>query len=175
VSFEKTYEKLEGRFYMAIEGADVIGHIYFIQNAVTGNVKIGRAKDVTKRLQALQTASDCPLRLLFSLDVHQMVTEERILHERFSDYHITGEWFRYEGELYGYIQALIWGRVKTAREWKIEQEFARKELIYNAKKSKKPQKAPTSVRLARQLAKKEARKLRRKLRKQQIDRMLQRV
>jgi hypothetical protein len=154
------------------EKMDTIGHVYFIQNSVTGNIKIGRAKDIEKRLKALQSASDCPLRLLFSLDVHKMVTEERTIHERFKDYRIIGEWFRFEGELYDYVHELISNRIKSSQEWKIEQEFIRKELIHSNNKSKYKHVLSISKKFIQKHNKRKLRELRKKKRKLRADRLL---
>lgn len=69
------------------------GFVYFIQNAVTKNIKIGRTDDdVESRLMSLQTGNDCDLILLKTIECNSRVIEKQ-LHEKFSQYHVRGEWF----------------------------------------------------------------------------------
>ncbi|MGB3493863.1 MAG: GIY-YIG nuclease family protein [Elainellaceae cyanobacterium] len=80
--------------------------VYFILNEDCQAIKIGRAKDLNKRIQALQTASPVFLKLLKSVQLssekesHEL---EQSLHKRFSDFRMQGEWFRSEAELLEYV------------------------------------------------------------------------
>lgn len=71
--------------------------VYFIQAAENGPVKIGVADDPVKRITALQTAHHENLRLIRLLDGDSEL--EKVLHRRFSDIHVRGEWFRFTPEL----------------------------------------------------------------------------
>lgn len=72
-------------------------HLYVIQSAITGAVKIGRSSDPEKRLQELQTGSPHKLRLLAFYEgkgdmekfLHRMVNRYRLRVEK-------GEWFSEE-------------------------------------------------------------------------------
>lgn len=81
--------------------------VYFILNEDSRAIKIGRAKNLEKRMKTLQTASPAPLKLLKSIQVssgqeaHEL---EQSLHERFSALRLWGEWFRAEGELLAYVE-----------------------------------------------------------------------
>lgn len=69
-------------------------HLYFIQSAVTGAIKIGRSKDPKRRLGQLQTGSPHKLRIL--LVIEDMGHRERKLHRRLRHHKIRygrGEWF----------------------------------------------------------------------------------
>lgn len=68
------------------------GHVYFIQAAHGGPVKIGRARCVNTRIASLQTAHPYPLQLLAVLPNAGRNVEQR-LHERFADRRLNGEWF----------------------------------------------------------------------------------
>lgn len=59
-----------------------------------GDVKIGFATDVLRRVKTLQTSHPTKLRILRVLDGGK--EDERALHERFSALRQTGEWFRYD-------------------------------------------------------------------------------
>lgn len=72
-------------------------HLYIIQSAVTGAVKIGRSKDVRSRLYQLQTGS--PHRLKLLLMVPDRGYMERGIHQRMSSHKLRceGEWFSESG------------------------------------------------------------------------------
>ena len=70
-------------------GAD----LYIIQMAVTGDIKVGRSKDVHRRLRQIQTGSPHPLRLILHIPdggdlergFHTLMRQRRTTHK--------GEWF----------------------------------------------------------------------------------
>lgn len=70
-------------------------HLYIIQSAVTGAIKVGRSGNPDKRLKSLQTGSPYPLRIILVLD--RRGWQEKALHERLSRFHTKGEWFLYQG------------------------------------------------------------------------------
>lgn len=85
-------------------------HLYFIQSAVTGAIKIGRSKHPKKRLRQLQTGSPHKLRIL--LVIEHNGHREKILHQRLKHHRIRygrGEWFGPDclwdlpAELYGQL------------------------------------------------------------------------
>ena len=72
--------------------------IYFIQNEVTKNVKIGHSDQVEARLRQLQQGNDCPLKLIAVLDGGKEL--EQRYHSTWDAYRITDygdhgsdEWF----------------------------------------------------------------------------------
>lgn len=67
--------------------------VYLIRAGECGPVKIGYAADPQSRLYELQVAHYEKLHLLRMWHGH--VAEERMLHARFSDQHIRGEWFHF--------------------------------------------------------------------------------
>ena len=63
-----------------------------------GFVKIGKSKRVEERFMELQVG--CPFDLyLFHAFQNKGHYLEKLLHEKWSQYHIRGEWFRIEGDL----------------------------------------------------------------------------
>ena len=72
--------------------------VYFIENIETGRIKVGfTTTTVYSRLMALQTGSDCELRLLGVLYADpERGTTEYLLHSRFRPHHHRGEWFTRE-------------------------------------------------------------------------------
>jgi len=71
--------------------------LYIIQMAITGDIKVGRSKDVPRRLKQLQTGA--PHRLKILLIAPGLGHRERIVHEsmcRYRNRGRRGEWFREE-------------------------------------------------------------------------------
>lgn len=83
--------------------------VYFILNADSNAIKIGRAKDLAKRMKALQTSSPAELKLIKSVQVEggkEAQDLEQSLHKQFSEIRLTGEWFKAEASLLEYISQL---------------------------------------------------------------------
>lgn len=73
--------------------------IYFIYDG--DYIKIGYTTNIKQRLKNIATANPRKLELVKIIDGDNQL--EYIIQEYFSNYHLSGEWFRYEGELYNYI------------------------------------------------------------------------
>lgn len=74
--------------------------LYFIRCSA-GPVKVGRAKNVAKRLSDLQVANPYELTLIdgFECGLVRTVAEiESFVHRKLSAFHIRGEWFTTEAE-----------------------------------------------------------------------------
>lgn len=84
-------------------------HLYVIQMATTGVIKIGKTNDFEKRLGELQTGN--PFRLKFIVQAREKGCEERRIHAKLHEYRIRsdGEWFQETG--IGSIPEDIWGYV----------------------------------------------------------------
>ncbi|MEL7315573.1 MAG: GIY-YIG nuclease family protein, partial [Cyanobacteria bacterium J06559_3] len=79
--------------------------IYFVFNADSHAIKIGRAKNVSRRLQSLQTASPAPLKLLKTISIDGLEAAkalEESLHQQFQELRLYGEWFRADTVLMKY-------------------------------------------------------------------------
>lgn len=74
---------------------------YFLQRSTGGAIKIGKGKDVRKRIRGLQTAHDVPLVTLATSDI-----PEARIHRKFAKLRIRGEWFRLNDELFNYMRRL---------------------------------------------------------------------
>ena len=80
-------------------------YVYFIHSEESNAVKIGRAKDVEKRLKSLQTAHPHELKIIkiFKLKGGKAAQElESSLHQKFDHLRLSGEWFKAEPELLDY-------------------------------------------------------------------------
>lgn len=83
--------------------------VYFVLNSDSNAIKIGKAKDLQKRLKSLQTVSPTKLQLLKAVQVmseEEARTLESSLHRKFTTLRITGEWFRADKELVDYLEHL---------------------------------------------------------------------
>lgn len=86
-----------------------IHFVYFILNQGSNAIKIGRARNVDRRMKSLQTSSPAKLELIKSISVqgrYEAQDLELSLHKQFSELRITGEWFRAESSLMDYINQL---------------------------------------------------------------------
>jgi DNA-binding XRE family transcriptional regulator len=80
--------------------------IYFVECSETKRIKIGRTKNLAKRLNALQTASPGQLRALASFEGPGRA--ETVLHDRFRHHNRGGEWFHPGEDLLEFIQQEDW-------------------------------------------------------------------
>lgn len=77
------------------------GKIYVVQSGSC--VKIGfTAGGLTRRLSELQTGSPVPLVVLATVEGKKF--QERDLHRRFRPYRVSGEWFRFEGDVAEWVE-----------------------------------------------------------------------
>jgi hypothetical protein len=67
------------------------GYVYFIENTVTKNIKIGWAYHPSKRVKALQVGNDCALKLLNSINGD--IAREKSIHKLLAEHRVLGEWF----------------------------------------------------------------------------------
>lgn len=82
--------------------------VYFVHNADSNAMKIGRAKNLEKRLSSLQTSSPATLKLVKAIQVtsgKEAAELEYKLHQQFTHLRITGEWFKTETELLDYLKS----------------------------------------------------------------------
>lgn len=76
--------------------------IYFV-SYLKGPIKIGKTRDLKKRIASLQTAHPYPLEVLGFLQTGDE-TLEGVLHQKFSRYKLNGEWFDRSDEILHYIR-----------------------------------------------------------------------
>lgn len=79
-----------------IHGASLILAIYFIADPDTGDVKIGKTKNVDRRFKTFKTANP-NIRLLGTIPGY--TAEENELHRRFAKDRVAGEWFKLSPKL----------------------------------------------------------------------------
>ena len=80
-------------------------YLYFILQGQA--VKIGRATDVRRRVEELQTASALPLTLLVAVAAHKSLEVEFL--KRLQPFRLNGEWFIYGRELRVIVSRLCEG------------------------------------------------------------------
>jgi hypothetical protein len=98
-----------GNRQISLDG-DKLAHqsyfVYFILNEDSSAIKIGKAKDISKRIKSLQTSSPAKLRLIKSIQVKsdkEAQELEQSLHKQFQEIRLAGEWFKAEANLLDYI------------------------------------------------------------------------
>ncbi|HEY9768560.1 MAG TPA: GIY-YIG nuclease family protein [Coleofasciculaceae cyanobacterium] len=82
-------------------------YVYFIHSEESNTIKIGRAKNVEKRLKSLQTANPYELKIIkmFKVKGGKAAQElEHDLHQKFDHLRLSGEWFKAEPKLLDYQQ-----------------------------------------------------------------------
>lgn len=77
-------------------------YMYFLELYGMRCIKIGIADDWRKRIQNLQTAS--PIRLKRLLVLRSCVGAEPMMHQKFADLRMRGEWFRDDPRIRSFIQ-----------------------------------------------------------------------
>lgn len=91
--------------YFPIKNKTDFGQLlYFIACGKLGMVKIGVSSDPKKRLSGIQTAFPFPLEIVKTIS--QTHHTESHLHQKFSKYRKTGEWFHYSEEIKNFISSL---------------------------------------------------------------------
>lgn len=68
------------------------GFIYLI-HCDNGLYKIGKSKKVSKRLETFNTLFPATLNLIHSFETQSYSNAEALLHERFDEKHVHGEWY----------------------------------------------------------------------------------
>lgn len=68
------------------------GYVYVLRSA-SNHYKIGRARDVEKRVKGIQTSSPIKIDLIHYFSCKDAGKVERYLHRLFDDARIQGEWF----------------------------------------------------------------------------------
>jgi hypothetical protein len=80
---------------------NAIDYIYFIQEPITKSIKIGTTKNIKNRMSQLQTS--IPFQLILLKFIKGDFIKEKELHDKFSQYRLSGEWFSENDELLDYI------------------------------------------------------------------------
>lgn len=66
-------------------------HLYFVENPITGLVKVGSTKDVERRVRELECASGMTLEILRVCEDDGHMEQE--VHDALAAYRRVGEWF----------------------------------------------------------------------------------
>lgn len=93
-------------------------NVYFLRAKDNSQlIKIGKAKNVERRVAELQTGCHVPLVLMGSLPLHSEKHAEHIeerIHRHFRRYRVRGEWYRSAKPLREFIAAAIIGDQSAA-------------------------------------------------------------
>lgn len=80
------------------------GWVYFMAGVGTGLVKIGFSKSPDSRLKTMSQQSAITYKIITA--VPGTFQDEKAFHGKFRHLHETGEWFRYNEELYQHVKQL---------------------------------------------------------------------
>lgn len=89
--------------------------IYFFENTISENIKIGHASCVLYRQERLEAVGGYPLELLGVIRGGE--SGEKKLHYRFRDLRVKGEWFRFHPKLMSFIREFARPLVKPVESW----------------------------------------------------------
>lgn len=81
------------------------GWVYLLRGDA-GFYKIGQSREPGRRIAQLQAAAHHELELVHVFQCADMAYEERLLHERFAEQRVRGEWFLLSEDDVAYIQGL---------------------------------------------------------------------
>jgi hypothetical protein len=82
------------------------GFVYFVEAQGLNAVKIGfSAREPTLRIESLQTA--CPMPLVPLGAIRGTVRDERLLHARFREHHLRGEWYALTPHMRDQLEELL--------------------------------------------------------------------
>lgn len=95
-----------GRLTLKGNRLNIPGFIYVAFNADTGLYKIGLSKNVGARIKQIANDQACDVTLFHSFPVMRMGESEAMMHERFRDKHVYGEWFRLDSTDIETIQSI---------------------------------------------------------------------
>lgn len=70
-----------------------VGFVYFIRDTSSGMVKVGKSKNVWKRLKTLQNSTPGTLEILKTVATLSKSELESTFHKALKDYKVLGEWF----------------------------------------------------------------------------------
>lgn len=112
-------------------------NIYFLVAEELSLVKIGKARNVEKRVTFIQTASPVELELVSVLRSVEP-TQENLIHSRFDGQRTRGEWFKLNDELREFVNAPViigpdkdtdWRDCKVFVSWYADTDEAREDAI----------------------------------------------
>lgn len=109
ISYEKALEAMDifCREKIPTSSTSPIGeakksYVYFISNGP--EVKIGASVDPKERLRVAQTFSSKKVEIIHSFEGGK--EEEKKIHEKFKEYHLSGEWFVFSSEIEAFIEVI---------------------------------------------------------------------
>ncbi len=102
------------------------GFVYAIHQVGTDKYKIGHGVNVQRRLQQLQTGNDTKLVIYATLYYEDRIAAEKRIHEVFSAYRRSGEWFRLDRQAKHLLDIIFKKEQPTELE---SQQLARLQLL----------------------------------------------
>lgn len=107
VKTNRAWYRLDGTRTNNRHGHHTVYNVYFMYCQQANAVKIGIARNLTKRLVSLQIGNPyliTPLAYIECPNKFSAIELEQQLHQKFKKLNIRGEWFEFEGELKSYLK-----------------------------------------------------------------------
>jgi hypothetical protein len=104
-------ERALRHFLFTEAGEGVDGHVYILKSG--RHYKIGKAKDVDKRVTQISPKTPLPVELLHSFPCEDVYGTERHLHKVLERYRTNGEWFELPPEIVERLRLVRWCRKGT--------------------------------------------------------------
>ena len=83
------------------------GYIYLLQAITPDNhYKIGLSKDPVTRIESMGVKLPFPVETLHTFETDDMTQTEKVLHDRFGDKRVNGEWFELEASDVEYFKSI---------------------------------------------------------------------
>jgi hypothetical protein len=78
-------------FLFVHAGYEVDGYVYLLRSGT--HYKIGKSKDVNRRLTQISPKTPLPVELVHTIPTDNMAWAEHTLHEQYASFRTNGEWF----------------------------------------------------------------------------------
>lgn len=75
-----------------------MGYVYLIEDIDNNRYKIGVTKNLKSRLKNLQTGNSNQIKLIYSFETEYPFRLEKMLHNRFNEFHYHNEWYDLDEE-----------------------------------------------------------------------------
>ncbi|AQU79371.1 MULTISPECIES: GIY-YIG nuclease family protein [Planococcus] len=91
--FEANQQQLDQIIKLPLVTGKAPGYVYFVQEHITGSFKIGKTKQIDKRMNVFNVKLPFENKLIFLIKTADHHQTESAFHLHFSDKRLEGEWF----------------------------------------------------------------------------------
>ncbi|MGH2317865.1 GIY-YIG nuclease family protein [Planococcus sp. SE5232] len=91
--FESNQQELDRIIQLPAQPGKAPGYVYFVQEYMTGSFKIGKTKQIDRRMNVFNVKLPFENKLIFLIKTADHHQTESAFHQHFSDKRLEGEWF----------------------------------------------------------------------------------